>query len=112
MPRKSAALVSRRWSISEIVSTFALVIGLLVGNIVKPGAGFGGAMADAAKVAGFAKQAEAQKSVDFFLHIIPDTVVGAFTQGEILQVLLLFDPVRLCSDGTWRARPHAAFIHR
>ena len=34
------------------------------------------------------KQAEAQKSVDFFLHIIPDTVVGAFATGEILQVLL------------------------
>ena len=72
----------------EIVSTFALVIGLIVGNLVQPGAGFGGAMADAAKVASFAKQAEAQKSVDFFLHIIPDTVVGAFAQGEILQVLL------------------------
>src|SRR5271169_3660151 len=61
----------------EVVSTFALVIGLTVGNVVRPGAGFGGAMADASKVAGFAKQAEAQKSVDFFLHIIPDTVVGA-----------------------------------
>src|SRR5260370_5329644 len=72
----------------EIVSTFALLIGLVVGNLVKPGAGFGGALADASKVAGFAKQAEAQKSVDFFLHIIPDTVVGAFAQGEILQVLL------------------------
>src|SRR4029077_16646242 len=72
----------------EIVSTFALVIGLLVGNIVKPGAGFGGAMADAAKVETFAKQAQAQKTVDFFLHIIPDTVVGAFATGEILQVLL------------------------
>lgn len=52
---------------------------------MRPGAGFGGAMADAAKVAGYAKQAEAQKSVDFFLHFIPDTVVGAF---EILRVLL------------------------
>src|SRR5437879_4892280 len=72
----------------EIVSTFALVIGLIVGNVIRPGSGFGGAMADASKVAGFAKQAEAQKSVDFFLHIIPDTVVGAFAQGEILQVLL------------------------
>src|SRR5438105_10540650 len=72
----------------EVVSTFALVIGLIVGNLVKPGAGFGGAAADATKVAGFAKQAEAQKSVDFILHIIPDTVVGAFAQGEILQVLL------------------------
>src|SRR6478609_10193273 len=72
----------------EIVSTFALVIGLIVGNVVRPGGGFGGALADAGKVAGFAKQAEAQKSVDFFLHIIPDTVVGAFATGEILQVLL------------------------
>jgi aerobic C4-dicarboxylate transport protein len=71
----------------EVVSTFALVIGLIVGNLVKPGAGFGSGAADAAKVAGFAKQAEAQKSVDFILHIIPDTVVGAFAQGEILQVL-------------------------
>src|SRR5450432_4287155 len=72
----------------EVVSTFALLIGLIVGNLARPGAGFGGAMADASKVAGFAKQAEAQKSVDFFLHIIPDTVVGAFATGEILQVLL------------------------
>ncbi|MET4390780.1 aerobic C4-dicarboxylate transport protein [Bradyrhizobium sp. F1.4.3] len=72
----------------EIVSTFALIIGLIVGNVLKPGAGFGSAAANAQAVAGFAKQAEAQKSVDFILHIIPDTVVGAFAQGEILQVLL------------------------
>src|SRR5580704_14711224 len=72
----------------EVVSTFALVIGLLVGNIVRPGAGFGGAMANAQAVATYAKQAGEQKSVDFFLHIIPDTVVGAFANGEILQVLL------------------------
>jgi aerobic C4-dicarboxylate transport protein len=72
----------------EVVSTFALVIGLLVGNLVRPGAGFGGAMANAQAVASYAKQAGEQKSVDFFLHIIPDTVVGAFANGEILQVLL------------------------
>src|SRR6201990_759553 len=72
----------------EVVSTFALVIGLAVGNLVRPGAGFGGAMASADKVATYAEQAKAQKSVDFFLHIIPDTVVGAFATGEILQVLL------------------------
>src|SRR5258706_642575 len=71
----------------EVVSTFALVIGLIVGNLVRPGAGFGNAAANAQAVAGFAKQAEAQKSVDFILHIIPDTVVGAFATGEILQVL-------------------------
>ncbi|WFU39834.1 C4-dicarboxylate transporter DctA [Bradyrhizobium sp. CB82] len=72
----------------EIVSTFALLIGLIVGNLVKPGAGFGSAAASANAVANYAKQAEGQKTVDLILHIIPDTVVGAFAQGEILQVLL------------------------
>ncbi|MDA9501141.1 dicarboxylate/amino acid:cation symporter [Bradyrhizobium sp. CCBAU 11357] len=72
----------------EVVSTFALVIGLVVGNLVKPGSGFGNAAANEAAVANYAKQAAGQKSVDFVLHIIPDTVVGAFAQGEILQVLL------------------------
>ncbi|MBR0973975.1 MULTISPECIES: dicarboxylate/amino acid:cation symporter [Bradyrhizobium] len=72
----------------EVVSTFALLIGLVIGNVVKPGAGFGNAAANEAAVANYAKQAAGQKSVDFVLHIIPDTVVGAFAQGEILQVLL------------------------
>src|SRR3974390_739983 len=72
----------------EVVSTFALMIGLIVGNVVRPGAGFGSAAANAQAVETFAKQAQAQKTVDFFLHIIPDTVVGAFASGEILQVLL------------------------
>jgi aerobic C4-dicarboxylate transport protein len=71
----------------EVVSTFALAIGLIVGNLVRPGAGFGNAAADAARVADYAEKAKSQKSVDFILHIIPDTVVGAFAQGEILQVL-------------------------
>ena len=70
----------------EIVSTFALVLGLLVGNIIQPGAGFGG-KGNAAAVETFAKKASETKSVDFILHIVPDTVVGAFAQGEILQVL-------------------------
>ena len=50
----------------EVVSTFALVIGLAIGNLIKPGNGFGGAMANAQAVATYAEQAEAQKSVDFF----------------------------------------------
>jgi aerobic C4-dicarboxylate transport protein len=72
----------------EIVSTFALIIGLIVGNVVQPGAGFSGAGANAAAVETYQKQAAAQKSVDFVLHIIPDSVVGAFAAGDILQVLL------------------------
>ena len=71
----------------EIVSTFALVLGLIVGNLVNVGAGLT-QKGDAAAVAGFAKQAEAQKSVDFVINIIPDSVVGAFARGDILQVLL------------------------
>ncbi|MGJ4901155.1 dicarboxylate/amino acid:cation symporter [Bradyrhizobium sp. HKCCYLS2058] len=72
----------------EIVSTFALALGLIVGNFIQPGAGFQGQSSNAAAVANYAKQASEMKSVDFVLHIIPDTVVGAFAQGEILQVLL------------------------
>ncbi|MDF2115356.1 dicarboxylate/amino acid:cation symporter [Roseiarcaceae bacterium H3SJ34-1] len=71
----------------EIVSTFALALGLLVANVLKPGAGFSG-KSDAAAVAGYAKQAGEMKSVDFVSHVIPDTIVGAFATGDVLQVLL------------------------
>ena len=71
----------------EIVSTFALVIGLLVGNVLQPGAGVGG-KPDAAAVASYVKQAGEMKPVDFVLNIIPDSAVGAFARGDILQVLL------------------------
>jgi len=71
----------------EIVSTFALIIGLLVANIVQPGAGFSG-KPDANAVAGFLKQAGEMKASDFVLNIIPDSVVGAFAKGDVLQVLL------------------------
>src|SRR5882757_8893868 len=71
----------------EVVSSFALILGLVVGNLVQVGHGLA-AKPDAAAVANFVKQAEAQKSVDFVLNIIPDSVVGALARGDILQVLL------------------------
>jgi aerobic C4-dicarboxylate transport protein len=71
----------------EVVSSFALVLGLVMGNLFQIGHGLA-AKPDAAAVAGFVKQAEAQKSVDFVLNIIPDSVVGALARGDILQVLL------------------------
>src|SRR5689334_18688745 len=71
----------------EIVSTFALIIGLLIGNLVQVGRGLA-AHPDAAAVATYVKQAAAQRSVDFVLNIIPDSVVGALARGDILQVLL------------------------
>ena len=72
----------------EVVSTFALIIGLIVANVVKPGAGFTGGAGDPNAIANYAKAAGEQRPVDFILHIIPDSVVGAFAQGDILQVLL------------------------
>jgi aerobic C4-dicarboxylate transport protein len=71
----------------EIVSSFALLMGLVMGNIFQIGHGLA-ARPDAAAVATYVKQAEAQKSVDFVLNIIPDSVVGALARGDILQVLL------------------------
>ena len=75
----------------EIVSTFALVIGLVIGNLAQPGAGFAAKAVEAAdktRLDAFVKQAGEQKTTDFFLNIIPDTVAGAFAKGDILQVLL------------------------
>ncbi len=72
----------------EIVSSLALAIGLVAGNLLRPGAGAAG-QSSAEAVASFAKQASEMKPVDFALHIIPDTVVGAFARGDILQVLLV-----------------------
>jgi aerobic C4-dicarboxylate transport protein len=75
----------------EIVSTLALIIGLIVGNVVKPGNGFNinPATLDAKAVADYAGQAKAQSVSEFILHIIPTTVVDAFAKGDILQVLLI-----------------------
>jgi aerobic C4-dicarboxylate transport protein len=71
----------------EVVSSFALLIGLIMGNLLPIGHGLA-AKPDAAAVATYVKQAEAQKTVDFILNIIPDSVVGSLARGDILQVLL------------------------
>jgi aerobic C4-dicarboxylate transport protein len=71
----------------EVVSSFALIIGLTMGNLIQVGRGLA-AKPDAAAVANYVDQAKAQKSVDFVLNIIPDSVVGSLARGDILQVLL------------------------
>ncbi len=75
----------------EIVSTLALFIGLAAGNIVHPGSAFNvkAATLDARAVAEYAGQAKAQTVSEFLMHIIPNTVVDAFSKGDILQVLLV-----------------------
>jgi len=75
----------------EIVSTLALLLGLIVGNVVHPGSGFNvnPATLDSKAVADYAGQAKAQNVTEFVAHIIPNTVVDAFSRGDILQVLLV-----------------------
>ena len=76
----------------EVVSTFALIIGLTVANVIRPGAGFNAdpASLDAKAVADYAKVAATQTTTDFILHIIPQTFFNAFTgSGDLLQVLFV-----------------------
>lgn len=76
----------------EVVSSFALVIGLVVVNLLKPGAGFhvDPATLDAAAVQKYTTAAHDQSTVGFLLHIIPKTFLDAFTAGgDLLQVLLV-----------------------
>ena len=74
----------------EIVSTIALIVGLVIVNTVKPGAGMNvvPATIDTKGVAAYTKPGQMQGTVDFLLNIIPNTIVDAFAKGEILQVLL------------------------
>jgi aerobic C4-dicarboxylate transport protein len=75
----------------EAVSTLALVIGLIVGNLLHPGSGLNinPASLDAKAVADYAGQAKAQSVTDFLMHIIPNTMVDAFAKGDILEVILV-----------------------
>jgi aerobic C4-dicarboxylate transport protein len=75
----------------EVVSTIALLIGLLVGNVVRPGSGFNVNVStlDAKAVADYAGQAKAQSVTDFLMHIIPTTVFDAFAKGDILEVVFV-----------------------
>src|SRR5881396_1598079 len=76
----------------EVVSTIALIIGLVVINVVRPGAGFNAdpATLDAKAVADYAKRATTLSTTDFILRIIPTTFLDAFTgSGDLLQVLFV-----------------------
>jgi aerobic C4-dicarboxylate transport protein len=75
----------------EVVSTFALAIGLAVANIIRPGDGFNAdpSKLDTKGIAEFIDKAKHQSTVDFILNIIPSTFLDAFVKGEILQVLLV-----------------------
>jgi aerobic C4-dicarboxylate transport protein len=75
----------------EIVSTIALLVGLVIVNVVQPGAGMNidPASLDTKGIAAYTRPGQMQSTQDFLLAIIPSTVVDAFAKGEILQVLLI-----------------------
>jgi aerobic C4-dicarboxylate transport protein len=74
----------------EVVTTLALIIGLLVINILKPGVGMNinAATLDNTSVEGYITKGKSSNMVDFILHIIPDNIIQAFANGELLPILL------------------------
>ena len=97
----------------EILTSLALLIGLLVGALTQPGAGFNATptAGDATAVAGYAGQAKAQTVTDFLVNIIPNSIVGAFAGGSILNVILvsLLVGFALSSAGA-KAKPVTDFL--
>ena len=97
----------------EVVTTVALAIGLVVMHLVRPGEGIDAARLATGAATDFAAQGQQLKFVDFLTHIVPPSVVGAFAQGEILQVVffsILFG-VALASLGP-AGRPVAEGLDR
>ncbi len=70
-----------------VMSTVALAIGLVVGNILEPGSSLH--ITEATRAAGEAQAGDSESTADFLLGIIPDTMVSSFTSGEVLQTLLI-----------------------
>lgn len=96
-----------------VMSTFALILGLIVANVIKPGAGMNidPASLDAAALTGVLSTAHDQSITAFLMNVIPTTVAGAFVSGELLQVLffsVLFG-VAITIAGE-PARPVVAFL--
>lgn len=75
----------------EVVSTLALIIGLFMVNVLKPGAGMhiNPSTLDMSSVSAFAQSGTSHSTVDFFMNIIPSTITASFAEGDILQVLFV-----------------------
>jgi len=73
----------------EVVTTLALIIGLVVINTLKPGSGMNinPSTLDASAVASYVTQSKATSAVDFLLHIIPENIINALSNGDLLQIL-------------------------
>lgn len=99
----------------EVVSSVALIIGLLVVNVLKPGAGMNADVStlDTSALGSYTSAAKSQSTVEFLLNVIPTTVVDAFAKGEILQVLLFSVLLGFAfAHAGERARPAVHFIEQ
>jgi aerobic C4-dicarboxylate transport protein len=99
----------------EVVSTISLIVGLIIVNVVQPGAGMNVDVSqlNATAVETYAKAAEQQSVVDFLLNVIPSTIFDAFAKGDILQVLLFSVLFGFALHGVGeRARPVFDFVDR
>ncbi len=97
----------------EALSTVALLLGVLVANVLKPGAGFHAHISqlDGTAVAQYAAAAESQSISSFLMNIIPTTLPAALTSGELLQVLLIAILVGFSAAVSGeRARPFVGLI--
>ena len=71
----------------ELVTTLAIIIGMVVANLLKPGVGIQVAEGDVDKVKSYTEQADGVNWAEFFAHIIPHNIFESFTKGDILQIL-------------------------
>jgi aerobic C4-dicarboxylate transport protein len=98
----------------EVVTTLALVTGLIVVKVVQPGAGINAdaKTLDAKSIAQYTTSAKKMSTVDIVMNIIPETVVDAFAKGEILQVLLIAILFGLALANTPHGQPITAAIDK
>lgn len=91
---KVGALAIKAFTYFIVVSTLALILGMVVANVVQPGAGMNidPATLDTAAVSGYASKAHDETVTGFLMNIIPESAVGAFIGGNLLQVLFLAIP--------------------
>jgi aerobic C4-dicarboxylate transport protein len=97
----------------EVVTTFALAIGLIVVNVTKPGAGIDVSSMARGDVSQYAAQGKSMNFSDFLTHIVPSSVVDAFAKGDILQIVffsILFG-VAVAASGDY-GRPLVDFFDR
>jgi len=87
--RKVGRVGGKAFIYFEIVTTFALAIGLVVVNITRPGAGVNVAALAKGDISAYATQSKQMGVVDFLMHIVPSSMVDAFAKGEVLQIVFI-----------------------